>query len=491
MASEKFRRQLRQEARQWQVDGIINPQQFQQLQARYEFDSLDSSARDRFVAILIGVGSVLLGLGIITFVAANWQAIPRDFKLGLLLTVFLGVNLVGYWLWQKPLGADNRQRWQHRLGAGLLLLGALVMGANLALGGQLFHIGGDPYELFWVWGLGVLLMAFGLRMVPLAGLALILLGLGYWLGLAQPDRWSGLPGLPLLMRGMPLFAGAIFTWLAYRCRSHVIFGMGAIALVSSFFVNVTDLSDRYLTENLPLWGIAMTLLPAALLWSYDDALWDMLRRQPVSFKRWFRPVAQGLAIAYLISLVYLASFHWVWQEPMELVPLTTQIARLFGAQRWLWLNPVILILSLITLGNWVFLARPTPRTPRWRLVQSDLIMLVLLLGLMVVPFWHLSVTPMGAIATLLANVVLALFAAGFIRQGLAQTNRSLFWCGLLILALQILSRMLEYETGLLLKSLAFVLCGVGVIVIGLWFERYVRHLNQPAALAPKSVEETL
>ncbi|MEO1210456.1 MAG: DUF2157 domain-containing protein [Cyanobacteria bacterium J06638_20] len=491
MTSDKFRRQLRHEAQQWQVDGVISPEQFQQLQERYEFDHLDSSARDRFVAILIGVGSVLLGLGIITFVAANWQAIPRNLKLVLLLSVFLGVNISGYWFWQEPLQADNRQRWQHRLGTGLLLLGALTIGANLALGSQLFHIGGDAYELYWVWGLGVLLMAFGLRMVPLAVLSMLLLGLGYWTGLAEPDRWSGLPGLPWIMRGMPLFAGTVFTWLAYRCRSRVIFGMGAIALVSSFFVNIVDLTEQITIDNLPLFGILMTLLPPALLWSYDDALWDRLRRQPISFKRWFRPVAQGLAIAYLVSLVYLASFHWPWTQTVEIMPLTTQLTHLLGDHRWLWLNPVVFLLSLITLGNWIFLARPTPRIPHWRLVQSDLTMALLLLGLAIAPLWHLSIAPIGAAITFLANVVLAIFAAGFIRQGLAQTNRSLFWCGLLLLTLQILSRMLEYETGLLLKSLAFVLCGTGIIVIGLWFERYVRHLNQPSVLAPKSVEETL
>ncbi|MEO1144841.1 MAG: DUF2157 domain-containing protein [Cyanobacteria bacterium J06638_22] len=491
MTSDKFRRQLRHEAQQWQIDGVISPEQFQHLQKRYEFDQLDSSARDRFVAILIGVGSVLLGLGIITFVAANWQAIPRNLKLVLLLSVFLGVNISGYWFWQKPLQTDNRQRWQHRLGTGLLLLGGLTMGANLALGSQLFHIGGDAYELFWVWGLGVLLMAFGLRMPPLAILSMLLLGLGYWTGLSQTDRWSGLPGLPWLMQGMPLFAGAVFTWLAYRCRSRIIFGMGAIALVSSFFVNINDLANRSELASLPFFGITMILLPAALLWSYDDALWDRLRRQPASFKRWFCPVAQGLAIAYLIGLVYFTSFHWIWMSSDEVVPLTTQLGHLLGDHRWLWLNPVVFLLGLITLGNWIFLARSKPRTPRWRLVQSDLTMALLLLGLAIAPLWHLSIAPIGAAVTFLANVVLAIFAAGFIRQGLAQTNRSLFWCGLLLLTLQILSRMLEYETGLLLKSLAFVLCGAGIIIIGLWFERYVRHLNQPSVLAPKSVEETL
>ncbi|NJL89925.1 MAG: hypothetical protein HC916_09180 [Coleofasciculaceae cyanobacterium SM2_1_6] len=44
-----------------------------------------------------------------------------------------------------------------------------------------------------------------------------------------------------------------------------------------------------------------------------------------------------------------------------------------------------------------------------------------------------------------------------------------------ILTAQIFSRTFEYETGLLLKSLVLILCGIGVMVAGVWFERYRRH----------------
>lgn len=63
------------------------------------------------------------------------------------------------------------------------------------------------------------------------------------------------------------------------------------------------------------------------------------------------------------------------------------------------------------------------------------------------------------------------------RDGLADGQRRIFWSGLALVTLQILSRLLEYETALLLKSVVFLLCGVGVMVIGLWFERYVRTLR--------------
>lgn len=76
--SNKFRHQLRQEAEQWRAEELIDAALYDQLAERYQFAELDTAARNRFVVILLGLGSILLGLGIITFVAANWQALSRE-----------------------------------------------------------------------------------------------------------------------------------------------------------------------------------------------------------------------------------------------------------------------------------------------------------------------------------------------------------------------------------------------------------------------------
>jgi hypothetical protein len=44
---------------------------------------------------------------------------------------------------------------------------------------------------------------------------------------------------------------------------------------------------------------------------------------------------------------------------------------------------------------------------------------------------------------------------------------------MILLTLQIVSRTFEYNTELLFKAFVFVLCGVGVILAGLWFERHL------------------
>ncbi len=157
MITDKFRHQLRQEVEVWHKEGIINDSQHEQLAQRYQFNTLDTSSRNLFVMVLIGLGCTLIGLGIITFVASNWQELSKTFKVLLLISLFISVSTTGFYIWRK-----SRESSQ-RLGNGLLILGALILGANMALMGQIYHVDIPFYELMLAWGIGVLAMAYSLR----------------------------------------------------------------------------------------------------------------------------------------------------------------------------------------------------------------------------------------------------------------------------------------------------------------------------------------
>jgi uncharacterized membrane protein len=478
MASDKFRRQLRQEAEQWRRDGVIDGAQWQQLAERYQFDKLDLAARDRFIIVVIGLGSVLLGLSVITFVAANWQEIPRGFKLLMLMTLFIGVNAAGFYLWQQPRLMGDR--WQHRLGQGLLLLGALILGANMALLGQMFHIGGSTTDLCIIWGLAVLGMAYGLRLTSMGMLAILLTGMGYWIG---TSGWWDHPtsgNVRAVMDQMPLVAGLAFVPLAYWFRSRWLFGMGAIAVISSLYVVTSKFAEIFSTfyNALGIWLALCFLLPSALLWSYDDRIWQRFSPRfevdPI-----FRDIAKGLALLCLTGLTYGLSYHYAWEGSRAVDQVAD--ARLWNESLSLLLNPSLLFFIGLTVAQWFYLARP--RRTGWGLSQTDGMMLVFLGVIATITFWHWSISPISEIATFLSNVLLFLLAIAFMRDGLAAGERRLFWSGLTLVALQILSRLLEYDTALLLKSLAFLLCGIGVIGVGLWFERYVRTFRADSRTA--------
>ena len=455
MVSDKFRHQLRREAEQWKAEGLIDAWQYEQLSARYQLNTLETSARDRFIVILIGLGSLLLGLAVITLVAANWQVWSRELRVILLLSLFIAVNAIGFYLWRRP--ADT---WQHRLGHGVLLLGALILGANMALMAQMFHQSGSPARLFLFWAVGVLAMAYSLRLTLLGMLSILLMGVGYWWGFFDWFPWTEFSWMRLMLQHMPILAGLMFIPLAYWCRSRWLFGMGAIAIISSLVANLTRVQIPAPEVQALVSAIAFAL-PAALLWGYDDRLW-----RPFGFGRGrrprFQPIARNLAILCLGVLFYLFSFRGLWPSAIEAQPLKVLQVD------WLLLLDAA-ILGCLTLWEWVRLVL--------RLNLTTAVVGALISISAVVPWWHISITPMPNTAVWIFNIALFILAAGLVRDGLAQGQRRRFWGGMVLLILQIFSRMIEYDTDLLFKAFILFLCGVGVIISGLWFERYVRTLH--------------
>jgi uncharacterized membrane protein len=193
--SRKF---LETESPAWVAEGLITPEQQQRLLARYPAD-------DHSVALLPLLGALLLGLGVLSYVAANWQSLPELLRLVLLLVALLGAYGGGLYA---------LRRGQEPLGIGLLGLGLLTFGGSVILVGKMYHLVSYDARALLLWGAaGVALVwltrssfLFLLTLLILCGaqgysadqfgvysyvaLALLALGLGsYWL--RQPSRLTG------------------------------------------------------------------------------------------------------------------------------------------------------------------------------------------------------------------------------------------------------------------------------------------------------------
>ena len=459
MINEKFRRQLRQEAKLWQEEQLIDDSLYQQLAKRYQFNHLDTAASSRFVMILMGLGSILLGLGVITFVAANWQNWSKEIKVILLLSLFIAVNTFGFYLWKQPSDAFQIGGRKQRLGEGLLLFGALILGANIALMGQIFHQSGSTYELFLVWGIGVLVMSYSLQLTSLGFLGLLLYGMGYWTGNSDLFSIQEFSLLRLILEHTPLIAGIGLISLAYRCQSRVLFVMTLLILIPALQVSIIPLFNSDLPQGL-LFAIFVIFTPA-LLWGYDDTLWPQID------SRRFQPASRTLSIILLAVLFYISSFNGIWNnlsptDSNDLIPISNFV-----------LIDFVIFLGILLL-EWFQLVKPSAIHPnKWGL-DSITSVIAGFLGLTgFIYFWHLQIYQIPEIATFLFNVQMFLLAAGLIRIGLAQTQRFAFWGGMILLVSQIMTRTFEYNTELILKAFVLTLCGVGVIVAGLWFERHL------------------
>jgi uncharacterized membrane protein len=128
--------------------------------------------------------ALLLGLGLIFWIAANWQLHTRGFKLGVVQTALAVAVLLAV--------AVPRAR------TAALLAATLALGGLLALVGQTYQTGADAWQLFAVWALLALPWTLLQRSELLWTLwvAIASLALGLWTG---RGTWWHMPPLDVMV----------------------------------------------------------------------------------------------------------------------------------------------------------------------------------------------------------------------------------------------------------------------------------------------------
>lgn len=457
MTSQKFKQQLKQEAKQWHTEGLINQRIYDSLAQRYQFINLTNSSNDRFTAIIITFGCILLGLAVITFVAANWQVWSKPIKVTILIGSFLITNITGFYIWQK---ATNN--WQSRLGQGLLLIGSLILGANIGLMSQMFHQTGEVYELYLIWGFAVLLMAYSLSLTSLGIIAIILIGISYFSSLS----WLSARDINYLMELLPLLAICFFVPLAYRCRSPWLFFLTSCLTIVSFNFNCLG---NIGTTPAPLRGFLFAIafaIPTAFFWGYQDKPKLLNFNIAASFNNLtFTNLSRKVAVLYLSIILYIASFNWWWGYP------SNSQKNLMSRWQYFALFLEIIVFTIVTIYWWWQLGKRKNTNASWRLDRHSsyigiaVIIISLLVGL------DINYSLVGSVGTIICNGLLFLLALVLINQALKSEKRLGYWSGIILLSLQVLSRMFEYNTGLLTKAIVLFACGLSVIIAGIWFEK--------------------
>jgi len=136
------------ELEHYESNGLITGEQKNSILEIYEI-----KGGLNFIRVVVTIGALLVGLGILSFIASNWNGISNLVKLLIIFGVFGGVNFAGYML-----SEDNP-----KTGRSFIYLGSLVYGAGVFLIGQMYNFGGEFPTAFLLWSLGVLPMAFQLK----------------------------------------------------------------------------------------------------------------------------------------------------------------------------------------------------------------------------------------------------------------------------------------------------------------------------------------
>ena len=181
----QFLERLQQEVQAWERDGTITPEQGRAILSRYPADSSVGAVRRRH-SLVVGIsvlGAVLVGLGIISFFAANWDDISRSVRLGMLIAGVILSYGAGFLLWQR-LGYTA-------LGLALVLLGCIIFGAGVHLIGQIYNVPVDHPNLTAFWFLGVAPLAYATRSRPIMALAVALFLVAVAFRIAHWDRFAG------------------------------------------------------------------------------------------------------------------------------------------------------------------------------------------------------------------------------------------------------------------------------------------------------------
>ena len=97
----RFIEWLSDEAKGWERRGLVTAEQAQAIMSGYGpagRAAASQKAQARLITILATLGAILVGLGIILFIAGNWERIPQAVRLAMIIVLVPSVYGVGYWL---------------------------------------------------------------------------------------------------------------------------------------------------------------------------------------------------------------------------------------------------------------------------------------------------------------------------------------------------------------------------------------------------------
>ncbi|MGO2240706.1 MAG: DUF2157 domain-containing protein [Halomonas sp.] len=302
--------------------GVIPPEQ---VTRAIETAGLRPSPRDWAIFVdrlLLWLGGLALAFAVLFFIAYNWVEMGRWLRFGVVQAAVL--LAVGIAVWAKTRLTLQRVA---------LTSATLLVGVLLALFGQVYQTGADPWQLFFTWALLTLLWVwvarFELLWILWLGLLNLAVGLYFrtWGGpfgaLANSD--AALWGL----LGVNTLALIFWEWGAYSGR----WGEGRWAarlLSAGSGVPITLLFMSLIAEMQPMWSSVLVIYPlwlAALYTVYRHWLPDLF-------------MIAGGCVSVIAVVTWLLARYWLWEGEWQAgsLLLMTIVVLAMGTGAVVWLK---------------------------------------------------------------------------------------------------------------------------------------------------------
>ncbi|MFT3727242.1 MAG: DUF2157 domain-containing protein [Terricaulis sp.] len=207
-----YKDRIKQDLDRWVSAGLVAADKRDAILA-----TLPETRRLDAATSLAWLGGVLFGVAVITFISANWDAIPRLPRFALLLAAFLGFAGAAAW-------ANVRRPILSNI---LLTITALIFASAIGLTGQIFDIAGNPRTASYGAGLAAFALALAGRSTGAAAVGLVMIGLGDFV---QHDWFAGGDtDVP-----WTLFAAPLGGFLALRWSSSPLAHLSGLATIYCF-----------------------------------------------------------------------------------------------------------------------------------------------------------------------------------------------------------------------------------------------------------------
>ncbi|WP_299806107.1 DUF2157 domain-containing protein [uncultured Shewanella sp.] len=138
--------------------------------------------------LLSWLAALLIGTGLVFFVAANWQTMSLFARFALVEAAVIFTLLLYVFMRWRAINHRDKLGFGYTSANAVLLMLAIMIGSLLALVGQTYQTGADPWQLFALWAL------FTLPLALVAGSELLWLLFGLLLNLATVLYYQTFPG---------------------------------------------------------------------------------------------------------------------------------------------------------------------------------------------------------------------------------------------------------------------------------------------------------
>ncbi len=428
---------LIQEMALWKNEGIISQQQSEEILGRYEQEIVSQPNSSRLVAIISILGSILVGLGVILFLAANWQGFSIPLKLGLIFGCLIMTYTLGYYF------AYEKKNFI-KTGKALTFLGVILFGSGLALIGQIFNINAHFPDGLLFWGIGSFLVALTTKDKNIIALTILLFAA--W-NITEQARFYN---LNYLFLGMMLVS---LKMLIFPTKARLAFLLAVLGLIIWVFLTLNLLTDSFMVS-----GSGLVIFLGAL---YTLGRLPILEKERAGFSFLIRIVSLYRIMIILYAFTFQnihRSGDWYqlfWQQHSDFY--------------WFY-GSIVGVGLIITLINVIGLAK---QKKLYLIRESQVI-----LGLVILMVTYLVTA--SEIASLIPTIIYNLgylgLVLGIIAIGIREKSQAFINSALFFFIVDIITRYFDYFFKLLDRSFFFIGGGLLLLWGGLFLEKKRRKI---------------